>query len=257
MENYEPILASTQSEPEHKKGFKFRMPRFSIDAWLISATTLVSALLICLTIFLVNGSFPSFVKFGGDDIEVGAPDTLNSAKLIDDDDIMGNKNAKVTIVEFSDYQCSFCRRFWSDTLPPIKKEYIDTGKVKFVYRDFPLNFHPSAQASAEAAECAADQGKFWEMHDKLFAEQAKKGTGTIQYTVNDIKSWAVQIGLNSTTFNSCLDSGKYKSEVDKDAADGAKIGINGTPGFIIGSQTISGAYPFSEFKRVIDSELAK
>lgn len=90
----------------------------------------------------------------------------------DDDPFIGNANAPVTMIEFSDYQCPFCLRFWSETLPQIKKDYIDTGKVKFVYRDFPLNIHPMAEPSARAANCAGEQGKYWEYHDKIFSEQS-------------------------------------------------------------------------------------
>lgn len=176
---------------------------------------------------------------------------------VDDDPVMGNKNAKVTIVEFSDYQCPFCRSFWQDSLPQIKKEYIDTGKVKLVYRDYPLSFHAMAQKSAEAAECADDQGRYWEMHDKMFTEQSKLGQGTVQYTLNDLKKWATQLGLNSPQFNQCLDSDKYKAEVEKDFADGSAAGVTGTPSFFINGRFMVGAQPFAGFKAIIDEELKK
>lgn len=99
---------------------------------------------------------------------------------VDDDPVLGKADAPVTLIEFSDFQCPFCRAFWKEALQQIKKDYIDTGKAKFVYRDFPLSFHPLAKPYALAANCANDQGKFWEMHDKIFEEQAKKGEGTIQ-----------------------------------------------------------------------------
>ena len=173
----------------------------------------------------------------------------------DDDAFMGNEKAKVTIVEFSDFQCPFCRVFWGGAYQQIKREYIDTGKVKFVYRDFPLSFHPAAIPSAQAAQCAKDQNKFWEMHDKIFGEQAKQGTGTVTYGVTELKKWASQIGLNSANFNQCLDSGKYKSEVEKDVADGSSYGVSGTPTLYINGNPIVGAQPFSAFKTVIDEEL--
>ncbi|MEF9475845.1 MAG: DsbA family protein, partial [Candidatus Mariimomonas ferrooxydans] len=103
--------------------------------------------------------------------------TLNVADLIDDDSFMGDSDAPVTIIEFSDFQCPFCRRSYTDTLPQIKANYVDTGKVKLVYRDFPLSFHPAAQPAAEAFECAEEQGKEWELHDKLFDEQNAQGSG--------------------------------------------------------------------------------
>lgn len=173
----------------------------------------------------------------------------------DDDAIIGNGKAKVTVVEFSDFQCPFCRSFWSGAYQQIKKEYIDTGKIKFVFRDYPLSFHPAAQVSAEAAECAHEQGKFWEMHDKIFQEQAKQGTGTATYGAVELKKWASQIGLDSAKFNQCLDSRKYKSEVEKDVADGSAYGVSGTPTLFVNGQIMVGAQPFSAFKSIIDEEL--
>jgi protein-disulfide isomerase len=258
MDNIEPILAAYEKKTNSTS--KSKIPKFSVDAWLIAVATLVGAILVCLTILWVNAGSPSLFKFAQNNSPKvsGSPQAIDSSKLVDDDAVLGSVNAPVTIVEFSDFQCLFCRKFWVETMPQLKKTYIDTGKVKFVYRDFPLSsIHPSAEASAEASECAADQNKYWEMHDIIFSEQAKKGTGTIQYTVNDLKKWAGQIGLDTTKFNSCLDSGKYKSEVEKDTQDAAAIGISGTPAFVIGSKIISGAYPFSEFQKAIDAELAK
>ncbi|KKR22270.1 MAG: DSBA oxidoreductase [Candidatus Yanofskybacteria bacterium GW2011_GWD2_39_48] len=222
--------------------------------------------MVCLTILWVSAGTPALFKVTKNDgpKTSDAPQAINSTVLMDDDAILGDKNAPVTIVEFSDFQCPFCRTFWSATLSQIKKEYIDTGKVKFIYRDFPLPFHPAAEPSAEATECAADQNKYWEMSDVIFAEQAKRGEGTIQYTVTDIKKWASQIGLDMIKFNSCMDSGKYKSEVEKDAQAGASFGVSGTPTTFINGQMMVdgngnsiGASPFSVFKKIIDEELAK
>lgn len=182
----------------------------------------------------------------------------NGAKVdvsVDDDPVLGNKNAKVTIIEFSDYQCPFCRAFWKDALAQIKKDYIDTGKARFIYRDYPLSFHPMAMPSAQAAECADDQGKYWEMHDKIFGEEEKLGQGTVTYAVDDLKKWAVAIGLNSAQFNQCFDSGKYKAEVEKDMADGTAAGVSGTPSTFINGRLVVGAQPYSSFKAIIDEEL--
>lgn len=175
--------------------------------------------------------------------------SLDMEELIDDDDVKGSPNAPVTIVEWSDFECPFCARFYSQTLAQIDEEYIKTGKVKLVYRDFPLSFHQNAQKSAEAAECAGEQGKYWEMHDLLF-EQGVTG-GVTQY-----KQFASQIGLNTAEFNTCLDSGAMAGEVQKDFNDGQRAGIQGTPGFVVNGQVVSGAQPFSVFKQIIDAELA-
>ena len=177
----------------------------------------------------------------------------------DDDPFLGPENAKVTIIEFSDFQCPFCRSFWRDTLSQIKEQYINSGKsVKFVYRDFPLSsIHPMGQKYAEAAECAGDQNKYWEMHDKIFKEQDKLGQGTIgAYGIGDVKRWARELGL-AGGFNQCLDSGKYAAEVKKDFDDGVAAGVGGTPTFFINGRATVGAQPFESLKAIIDQELEK
>ena len=166
--------------------------------------------------------------------------------------LLGNKNAKVTIVEFSDLQCPFCKRFFDDALPQIKKEYIDTGKVKLVYRDFPLGIHEMAQTYAEAAECAHEQGKFWEMHDKIFGEQ-KNGVAT----VDDLKKWARGFGVKEDQFNTCIDTKKYAEEVAKDLKDGEAAGVQGTPSFFINGKLVVGAVPFSVLEKEIEAALKK
>ena len=168
----------------------------------------------------------------------------------DNDAFLGDKNAKVTIIEFSDYQCPFCKKFWTEALPGIKKDYIDTGKVKLVYRDFPLSsIHPNAEPAAEAVECVREAGKgdaaYFKMHDKIFENQQS-------LSVDNLKSWAKQLGYNIDT---CLDSGKFKSEVQKDIADGAAAGVQGTPTFFVNGKALVGAQPYSAFKQAIDSEL--
>ncbi len=175
---------------------------------------------------------------------------------------LGSADAPVTIIEFSDFQCPYCRIAYLQALPQVKANYIDTGKVKFYYRNYPLSFHPSSMKSAEAAECANEQGKFWEMHDKMFDEQAKLGQGTVQYGVVDIKKWASEINLDSAAFNSCIDSDKYQSGIDKDVSDGNTAGVSGTPTFFIGTESdgyyvLGGAYPYSSFKTIIDAELTR
>ncbi len=173
---------------------------------------------------------------------------------VDDDPTLGNKDAKVTIIEFSDFQCPFCGRFYTQTELQLKKDYVDTGKVLFVYRDFPLSsIHPNAQKAAEASECADEQGKFWEYHDLLFTKQDPWADTD---GITAFKQYAKDLGLNTGQFNSCLDTGKYASEVDKDFQDGSNAGVSGTPSFFINGQQVVGAQPYSVFKQMIDSELA-
>jgi len=169
---------------------------------------------------------------------------------VDDDAIKGNPGAPVTIIEFSDYECPFCGRHVQDTLSKIMTEYVDTGKVRIVFRDYPLSFHQKAQKAAEAAECAGEQGKYWEMHDILFANQEA-------LEIDDLKGYAAEIGLNTADFDACLDSGIMADEVAKDMADGQAAGVQGTPASFINGKLISGAFPFEEFQKIIEEELAK
>jgi len=169
---------------------------------------------------------------------------------LDDDPVLGSKDAKVTIVSFEDYQCPFCGKAFQQTFPLIKKEYIDAGKVKMVFRDFPLGFHQEAQPAAEASECADEQGKFWEYHDGLFNNQQNLGQALYLQLAGELK-------LDANKFKQCLDSGKYRQEVQDDFAYGSQVGVSGTPTFFINGLPLVGAQPYQAFKQIIDAELAK
>lgn len=226
---------------------------------------LVGAVLIAFSIVYSSGKFSrpaptTAQKTTG--AATGATNPVAAAPVVnvsaDDDPALGRDGAKVVMIEFSDFQCPFCRKFWRESFGQIKQNYIDTGKVKFVYRDFPLtSLHPSSEVSAEAGSCANEQGKFWEMHDKIFVEQEKLGQGTVQFSSADLKKWAGEIGLNSRQFNSCLDTGKYKSEVEKDLSDGTTAGVQGTPTFFVNGKVIPGAVPYATIKQTIDDALKK
>lgn len=159
----------------------------------------------------------------------------------------GNAQAKVTIVEFSDFECPFCSKA-EESVTQVMDKYGD--KVRLVFRHFPLSFHPHAPKAAEAAACAEDQGKFWEMHKILFANQQ-------HLEVAELKEYATQAGLDASKFGECLDTSKNKAKVDTDQKAGAEAGVTGTPAFFINGKLVSGAQPFSEFQKVIDAELAK
>jgi len=180
---------------------------------------------------------------------------------IDDDPIRGSPDAPITIIEFSDFQCPFCSRFQTETLPTILEEYVDTGKVKFVYRDFPIqSSHPNAMPAAAASECAHEQNKYWEYHDALFERQQTWNNLKLADSIDTFKKIAKEFGMNEDQFNSCLDSGKYVEEINKDLRDGTNYGITGTPGFFVGNEKngfvkLIGAQPIEAFKKIIDSQL--
>ena len=158
----------------------------------------------------------------------------------------GPKDAKITIVEFSDFECPYCGAA-HDTVEQVMTTY--AGKVRLVYRQFPLSFHPHAAKAAEASLCAADQGKFWEYHDVLFKNQKKLEAA-------DLKAHASEVGLDGQKFGQCLDSGDKKKAVDADQQAGLAAGVGGTPAFFINGIFLNGAQPIDEFKKVIDAELA-
>src|SRR4030095_4070398 len=169
--------------------------------------------------------------------------------------------APVIMIEFSDYQCQFCRRFWQVNWETLKTEYIDTGKVQFVYKDFPISFHNAANGAAEAAACAEEQGRGWDLHDKMFLEQANVSTAVVFYAKSDIKQWAGEIGINQSAFDQCLDSGRYAAAVAASEAEGMEAGVTATPSFIIGTRSrdnavpIIGSLPYGTFKATIEQLL--
>ncbi len=171
---------------------------------------------------------------------------------------MGNANAKVTIVEFSDFQCPFCESFFTDTLSQLKEKYVDTGKVQFYYRHFPLtSIHPNAQTAALASECANGQNKFWEYHDVLFKNLDTWSPQTLSDATNSFVEYAGQLGMSTDEFKSCLESERHKKGIEDDMAAGDKAQVGGTPAFFINGKRLVGAQPFSEFEAIIEQELKK
>jgi len=170
---------------------------------------------------------------------------------------MGRDDAPVTMVEFTDYQCPFCRRFESESFAQLKKDYIDTGKVRFVSRDLPLEFHPNAPGAATAARCAGDQHKFWEMHDAIMQD-----TST-DLSPDAVLKYAQKVNLDIASFKTCVDDKRYVAAIQKDTADAGLLGISGTPSFVIGKTAtdqidgvrIVGAVPYSVFDSTIKGML--
>lgn len=173
---------------------------------------------------------------------------------VDDDPSWGPEDAPVTIVEFSEFLCPFCLRFAQQTLPLIQDAY--EGKVRYVYRDFIVHGEPAMKIS-EAAECADDQEKFWEYHDKLWEnyEALTQGAADVEGLLRSLGTYAADLGLDTATFNDCLDTGKLTLEVQKDSQDARAYGVRGTPGFFVNGQPVSGAQPFDVFQQVIDAAL--
>lgn len=199
---------------------------------------------------VVLNNQPSQVAPGG---EASAPAVVKIS-IDKNEHIRGGKNPQVYLVEYSDFQCPFCQRHFP-TLQKILKDY--GNKVALVYRHYPLSFHQNAQISAEASECASEQGKFWEYHDVIFQNAQADGTGLAP---TDLEKYARDLGLNSGQFNDCLAAKKYASKVNADLAQGSAFGVQGTPAtFVVGKdgngELVSGAVPYEALKAAIDAKL--
>lgn len=180
---------------------------------------------------------------------------------IGDAPYLGEEDAVVTLMEFSDYQCPFCSRHYREVMPTLVKDYVESGKLKYVMRENPImSLHPQAMAASQAALCADDQGKYWEMHNLIFDNQR-------EIADENLKAHAKTIGLDVAAFDECLDSGKHEERIQDDLAEGRNLGIRGTPGFVLGltnpenpneanmTQFINGAQSLDTFKRTIDNLL--
>ncbi|MBM3233295.1 DsbA family protein [Candidatus Pacearchaeota archaeon] len=168
-----------------------------------------------------------------------------------DSPVKGSKSAKIAIVEFSDYECPFCKKFYIETYKQIVKDYVDTGKARIVFKDFPLSIHSKAQKAHEAALCVKEQlgdMGYFKMHDKLFENQES-------LSIENYKKWAREFDSSGVKFDQCLDTGKYESKVKENLAYGQQLGVTGTPAFFINGKPVRGAQPYEVLKRLIDAEL--
>ena len=239
---------------------------------LICGTIIVVCLIIVVAVLYNKSGSSGLTNNNNDSVPAQNQPTVNQPSgpvkvSVDNDAVLGSKNAPVTMIEFSDYECPFCKRHFTDVYPQIKKDYIDTGTVKLVFRDFIAvpGHNPLATSEAMAAECAGEQGGdsiYYQYHDEIFTRTTSNGAGL---TLSQLPVIAKDLGLNVNKFQQCLDSNKFSSEVSKDIADGQKAGVNGTPSFFVGKSSsdgliegtlIVGAQPYSVFKTAIDQALA-
>jgi protein-disulfide isomerase len=192
------------------------------------------------------------VGFGGHDFLSSLDFTLETSYKMsssaNDDPSWGPANAKVTVVEFGEFQCPYCRSWYSQVYNRLATNYSD--KIRFVFRDFPLTQHANAHPAAVAANCAGEQGKYWDYFRILFSDPR----GLVG---SELQTYAQEVGLNLSSFNSCIDSGKYDAEIQADIDDGVRMGVNGVPAFFINGQPLSGPVTFEAFQQRIDAELNK
>lgn len=239
----------------------------NLDSFGVPLAIILAGVIIAGAVFLTNGKKDSNDVIGGQDNTVTTDDNNDDSQFpsasttVDNDPYIGNMDsAKVAIVEFTDFQCSYCQRHVEQTYPDIIKNYVDTGEVVYVIRDFPLSFHGQiAVDTANAAECVYELGgqeAYSKYHDEVFLVESK----------DDLISAAKDIGIDMNQFNTCMDEERYADEIENDITAGQSAGVTGTPGFVIGilnedgsveGKRIDGAYPFSSFEEVIKEMLAK
>lgn len=252
------MIEQTPVEHEqNKKSWRYVVSKEYRPALIVGVSIVVGAIIIAGSVYFgfskLQGKtvYNATTKTSGSELGTatgqqaqGTPNPIEVTSR-DNQPVLGKNSAKITIYEFSDFQCPFCKQFVDQTSEQLKKQYIDTGKVKFVYRHLPLSFHANAEIAAIGAECANEQGKFWPYHDTLFTKGDSEGVGL---DVDSLKKYADSLGLNSGTFgfgknkfNTCLDAKSTSQVVKDDAAVAAQYGISGTPSFIIvkdGDKTI-------------------
>lgn len=243
------------------------------NAWLVPLSVILAALIISAAMLFVGGNIVTSLKTDTVRTPLGTGNTAPpvvapaapaptatadfSAYAIPTSRTTGQASAQVVVVEFSDFQCPFCERAYSDAVAGIKRDYVATGKVQFVYEHFPLeSIHPLARPASEASECAAEQSKFWEFHDKAFQNQASLSDASY-------KQWASDLGLNTAQFNTCVDTKKFAQKVTDGLTLGQQKGVSGTPTFFVykkgkanAAVKIVGAQPFTTVKAAIDAAIA-
>ena len=223
---------------------------------MIPSSIILAGVIIAMAVVYVQ--MPRVMVQPPDSGKVAAPllgaSALDALKIRQNDFTIGNPSAKVVVVEYGDFQCPFCGRFFETTETQLRETYIKQGKAVFVWRDFAFLGEESIRAS-EAARCAGEQGKFWEYHDKLFSSQ----NGENQGAFNDakLKQFASALGLKTTAFASCFDSNKYRASVLKDTEEGKVVGVSGTPTTFVNGEIVHGAVVYDTFKNMIERELAK
>mgnify|MGYP001616288580 CR=1 FL=1 len=222
--------------------------------YFLPVSILIAAVLVAGAVIYSAGVSAPAGDGVGDEPVVEKSEILN---LTASDVVLGNLDAPVTIIEYSDFQCPFCGRFFSQTVNRVKQEYIKTGKVKFVYRHFAF-LGDESKAAASAVECAKDQGKFWDMHDAVFGSEINDGqehNGNLKRSL--FMTLAEGIGLDTEQYGSCLDDEKYVGKVERDYASAQVIGVRATPTIFVNGEKVEGALPFEQFKVLIEKYLTE
>jgi len=243
----------TQKEKETNSNIKWILLIVGGGCALLACIVLVIALAAALFFPVAGRSFSEVTE----ELETPQPDDslIPESKYypLADTNKMGDPDAPVTIILYSDFQCVYCMNYWEETEPQIIENYVETGQVYYIYHSFGDFLGPDSATAAEAAYCAGDQGMFWDYHDILFQDWTGEGTGN--YSYDRLRGYADAIGLDVNEFSDCLESGAHKTTVEQDVTDAQANGIRATPSFLINGELVEGALPYSEFESVIEAAL--
>ncbi|MEK7608665.1 MAG: DsbA family protein [Patescibacteria group bacterium] len=218
--------------------------------YLIPGSIVLAGIIIAGAVIYSNGGFLGTPRNA-------EPPAAAGLEVQADDVVLGNAKAKVTIIEYGDYQCPYCAKFFAEVEPAIKEKYVKTGKAKFIFRSFQF-LGPESGVAAEAVSCAQDQGKFWEYHDAIFTEEYRDGqehNGNLNREL--FLKLAESLGLNKEQFSSCVDEKKYATKVGEDRTRAGAVGVDSTPTTFVNGVMVKGAVPIDQISAVIDAELKK
>jgi protein-disulfide isomerase len=249
-----------------KNSFTFTLPHFksvSLNTYLIFVIVIFAFILGMLTIKVMdlqqkvnenNNASAAVAQNAGNTLPSTLPTPAGPVNVaIGNYPIKGNANAKVTVIEFADLRCPFCEQWFTNVEPNLIKDYVDTGKIKFAFRNYAF-LGPASTLAANAGECANEQGKFWDFHDYMYKNQPDE-SDTSMYTVDNLSQIAGTLGMDQTQFQSCLSSKKYDKNVAKDLSEGQTAGVSGTPTTFINGIAVVGAVPYDQIKSAIDNAL--
>lgn len=235
------------------------MPVYKTNPWLVSTVLLLGLILGYALAVAASGlgfDLPGTIP-AGPTLKLPAAEAfadLPQSRTPEGYPVLGNPQAKITLTEYSDFQCPFCERFATEAYSQIVQTYLKTGQAKLVFRNFPLPFHKNAQAAAEAALCAGDQNQFWPYHDALFLNQKLWENDPAPAAI--FGQMAKKLKLDKSDFAACLASQKYAQHVQKDLADGVAAGVEGTPTVFVGTKAVVGAQPFAAFQAAVEAALS-
>jgi protein-disulfide isomerase len=242
-----PSTADRPARAKRAGAAKAAKPRSAVRRWAFPA--MLGAAVLALAAIAVLGSRPVAPSAAADGSRAGSAPVVGASPLT-----LGQAAAKVQLDEYGDFQCTSCEAFFRGVEPQLKAAYIDTGKVRLVWHDFPWIGQESLDA-ADAARCAADQGRFWPYHDLLYRKQGAENSGA--FSVANLKSFGAQLGLDTAAFNACVDANTHLAAVKADLATAASSGFPGTPTFTLGGQRIIGAQPYAVFAQALDAALGR